>query len=167
MAQARLDKKDLAEATVLKGVEIHNDAAMRRSAAEFYVLQYEIATREHKDDLATRFQYLEKALRQDLFYAVIYERLIAFYQASQDIETESDPGKRAAHAKTIETMLTKLIVEGQSPALAHFALSSIYQIQGQEDKASITSFNPIGWMEVFRWSPITMRGCSRTRINLI
>ncbi len=142
LAQMRLDKQNLAEETILTGVEIHNDAIMKRSAAEFYILQYDVLAKNKSEDLASQFRYLEKALAQDLYLTQIYERLISFYQQSEITETNDPKAKdgNKGHAKKTQDMLETMLVEGRSPALVHFALSSIYQIQGYEDKAKFHLF---------------------------
>ncbi len=138
LAHVRLEKSALAEETVLKGVELHNDPAMRRSAAEFYVLEFDIAVKNRPDDLELQFRYLEKALNQDLFFGEIYERLIKFYQKAETVASSgdnSDAAKNSDHSKKTQDLLESMLVDGKSPALAHFALSSIFQIRGNEDKA--------------------------------
>lgn len=123
-AQLQLGKADLAEKTLLKGVEIHNDSTVKRRAAQFYLTRYDSAVIEKPEDLQLQLAFLEKALSYDLFFADAYERMIAFYQKS------SKGGKENAEAKRVQEILETTLVEGSSPALTHFALSSIYQIQG-------------------------------------
>ncbi len=143
LAQVRLEKTTLAEETILKGVELHNDPAMRRSAAEFYVLEFDVAAKNKPDELALQFRFLEKALAQDLFYGEIYERLIKFYQGSEALDAvggDSEGGRNGDHGKKTQELLESMLVAGQSPALVHFALSSIYQIQGKEDVSKFHLF---------------------------
>ena len=138
LAQVRLEKTSLAEETVLKGVDLHNDQAIRRSAAEFYVLEFDVATKESPNNVGLQFHYLEKALSQDINYPEIYERLIQFYQKSEAVSSNDKENVKLG-AKTQE-LLESMLVEGKSPALAHFALSSIHQIQGNADKSKFHLF---------------------------
>jgi hypothetical protein len=138
LSQVRLEKLTSAEETMIKGVDLHNDAAMRRSAAEFYVMLFDVAGKNAKDNLAAQFEYLEKALRQDLFFGEIYERLIKFYQKSEASKTNDiiETQDSVRHADRTLQLLEKMLVDGRSPALVHFALSSIYEIRGNRDKAT-------------------------------
>jgi tetratricopeptide (TPR) repeat protein len=138
LAQVRLEKYALAEETILKGVELHNDTAMRRSAAEFYVMLFDVAGKNRKENLVAQFEFLEKALRQDLFFGEIYERLIRFYQKAEASKaSDKDIAQEDVdHGDRILELLEKMLVDGRSPALVHFALSSIYQIRGNQDKST-------------------------------
>ncbi len=130
IAQNRLRKPALAEKTILKGVKLLNDARMRRFAADFYISQYDTALKEKPTQIRLQFDLLTKALGQDLFYSAIYERLISFYSMAQLSE----------EANETENLLKTLLSEGRSPALAHFALSGIYELQGNESKAQFHIF---------------------------
>jgi tetratricopeptide (TPR) repeat protein len=116
----RLNKSVEAEELILKGVEIHKNAEMMRSAAQYYMLQYEINVREFPDDLTTQFDNLERAMHFDMSLPDIYEHMVRLYERAED----------APEAKKIKERLENMLVEGQSPALVHFALSSLYQIDG-------------------------------------
>ena len=137
LAQARLEKTALAEETILKGVELHNDEMMKKRAAEFYVLRYDVTAQDKPNDLGLQFQFLDKAMGQDLYYAEIYDRLIKFYHRAETLEagSENANNQNRGHGKKIQDMLEAMLVEGRSPALAHFALSSIFQLQGNADKS--------------------------------
>ncbi len=125
ISQARLGKPDLAEKTVLRGVVLLNDAQMRRSAADFYVLRYDFSRNETPADVVAQFGYLEKALKHDCNYGEIYERLIQLYESSRS----TDEG-----LKVLE-LLKSMLAAGNSVALTHFALSGIYQALGDQSKA--------------------------------
>ena len=125
MAQTRLDKPEAAEETMLKGVQLHDDTKIRRSAAEFYVLLFSSASETSPKDLPLQLGYLEKALVQDDSYPDIYEKMIVFFQRAQ----------KSVEAKEVQNILEMMLVNGQSRALVHFALSSVYQIKGDKDQS--------------------------------
>jgi len=156
MAQTKLKKLAEAEETILMGVQLHNDDAIRRSAAEFYVLLHQVSVEENPESLALQFSFLEKALAQDPFYPDIYEKMILFYQRT----------KTSEEANKIQNILETMLVDGKSPALVHFTLSSIFQIQGNPVRAESHLFqsyrldgkfplvtNNLAWMLAHRKEP--------------
>ena len=125
MAQTKLDKPEAAEETMLMGVQLHNDPKIHRSAAEFYVLLHATLAESNPKNIAMQFALLEKSLAHDPYYPDIYEKMILFYQRVKETD----------EAQKIQSTLETMLVEGQSPALVHFTLSSIYQIQGDSNKS--------------------------------
>jgi len=125
IAQARLDKPDLAEETVLRGVKLLNDARMRRSAAAFYVLKYDVSVNENPADVALQFGYLEKALKQDSYFGEIYERMILLCERSRSNNEREN----------ILELFKSMLAAGKSVALTHFALSGVYHTLGDNSKA--------------------------------
>jgi tetratricopeptide (TPR) repeat protein len=130
ITQVRLGKWEPAEATILQGVQLHDDETMRRSAAEYYLYLYDQELRDEPENMAMHFELLQKALGQDAFFIDIYERLITFYRRA--LATEE--------AEKVRHQLEALLIEGKSPALAHFALGSIYQLQGNTTKSQFHFF---------------------------
>ena len=137
LAQMRLNKPALAEETILKGVKLHNNDAMRRSAAEFYALQYDVTLKNRPNDFGLQFGFLEKATSQDPSFAGIYDRLMRAFQLSQATETRSGNANRdsTAHRQQIIDLLEAMIANGQAPPLARSALFGIYTLQGNSEKA--------------------------------
>lgn len=125
LAQARLGKQELAEETILKGVQLHNNLRMRQSAANFYLMRYDTVATKTPNDVATQFGLLEKAIKQDLSNAGVYERLVLFYERSRTTE----------EAEKTMSLLRSMLVDGSSPALTHFAISAICEMQGDHAQA--------------------------------
>ncbi len=123
--RVRLGKVDLAEETVLKGVLLLNDEPMRRAAANFYVMRYDMLVAAKSDDVGLQFSYLEKALQQDLNHGPIYERLVMLFEKANSIDDR----------EVILELLKSVLASGGSSALAHFALSGVYFTLGDQSKA--------------------------------
>jgi tetratricopeptide (TPR) repeat protein len=130
ITQVRLGKWEPAEATILQGVQLHDDENMRRSAAEYYLYLYDQELRDEPENMAMHFELLQKALAQDPFFIDIYERLITFYRRAV----------ATAEADKVRHQLEALLIDGKSPALAHFAMGSIYQMQGDTAKSQFHFF---------------------------
>ncbi len=169
MAQTKLDKPEAAEETMMMGVQLHNDAKIRRSAAEFYVLLHSTLAESNPKNIVTQFALLEKSLALDPYCPEIYEKLILLYQRVKETE----------EAKKIQTTLEEMLVEGQSPALVHFTLSSIYQIQGDSNRSEKHLFqsyrldgkfplvtNNLAWMLAHRENP-DLAGAYELAVNAV
>jgi tetratricopeptide (TPR) repeat protein len=129
----KLNRQEEAEALILKGVQIDNSAEMRRHAAKFYISLFQVCRRDHPNDLMTQFQFLEKSLRYDLGIQEVYQYLIDLYAI---IDYESEDGEEdGEEAKAIRNKLNEILIEGKAPALAHFALSGIAKMDGNNEEA--------------------------------
>ncbi len=121
---ARLQKYKQAEQTLLTGLKLSDELYLRQAAADFYVMSCDLASRDGKP-FSEQFALLQKALAYDQSYLAAYERLIGLYQRHRDEE----------EAKSIKTALLKAVASDQPSAMAHFALSNLYWVEGELDKA--------------------------------
>ncbi len=120
----KLDEIKRAEKILLGGDQIHSTPKLKRAIAEFYVMWHDLSVLEGAN-FQLQLGSLQNAMEFDINYAPIYERLIRQYRRS-DGQT---------NAVSIKSMLESAIANGQSTALAHFAIGNMYWIQGENDKA--------------------------------
>jgi len=92
---------------------------MRRSAADFYLMRFDLLSTE-KEPFDKQFAYLQKAIALDSDYIPTFNRLINLYANSRDNRRTQE----------LTQLLHDMIEEGKSAAIAHFALSSILLMDG-------------------------------------
>jgi len=114
-----------AENTVLTGVRLHPDARMKREASSFIIVRYDKIAQSDPEDLTTQMKYIENALALDVNNLEIYNRMITLYGRAKD----SEEGAK------LRGMLESMVSEGKSPALGHFALSSIHLLDRNSKNA--------------------------------
>lgn len=150
----RLEKFEDAERTLLDGCRLQPDARITRAAAEYYVLQHDRKVSEG-GSVGEQLTMLQKALSIDKNCVPVYQRLITQFRRGAP---ESETG--------IESMLTSTIAKGESTALAHFALSNVYWLQGKsgeadrelqraykQDRSFAVIANNLAWMLAMREPP--------------
>lgn len=125
LVQSRMNNIEAAENTVLTGVRLHPDAKMKREASSFFIVRYDKIAQSDPEDLTTQMRYIENSLALDVNNLEIYNRMITLYGRAKD----SEEGAK------IRGMLESMISEGKSPALGHFALSSIYLLERNSKQA--------------------------------
>lgn len=124
LIKARTGRVDEAESLVTDGLGLHNDAEMLRAASDFYLMRFDRGASENLT-FEKRFAFLQKALALDRNYLPAYDRIIALCVNSTDSEKRSE----------VKRLLEEMITDGKSPAMAHFALSSILLNEGEFDNA--------------------------------
>lgn len=124
LIKTRTGRIDEAEKLVNDGLALHDDPEMMRAASDFYLLRFDRGMSENLS-FDKRFAFLQKALALDRNYLPAYDRIIALCVNSTD------------QAKRVEVkgLLEEMITDGKSPAMAHFALSSILLNEGEYDNA--------------------------------
>jgi tetratricopeptide (TPR) repeat protein len=120
LVKSKLRKVDDAEQVLMTGIALNNDEAMRRSAADFYLMRYDLL-RSEKEPFDQQFAYIQKAISLDPTYVPAYDRLVGLYANSPDKESIQE----------LKKLLRDMIVEGKTAAMAHFALSSILLLDGE------------------------------------
>lgn len=120
---ARLERLKEAEQTLLTGLRLSDDVYLRQAAADYYVMQYDLATRAGKP-FSDQFTLLQKALAQDDSYLPVYERLTRLYQRH-----------RKEDSKSIKDALLTAVASDKPSAMAHFALSNVNWIDGDHEQA--------------------------------
>ena len=152
---ARLKKYKEAEQTLRTGLRLTKDIYLRQAAADYYVMRYDLASRDGKP-FSEQFAFLQKALTQDETYLTVYERLIQLYQRQAD----------KAEAASIKAALMQAVAGDEPSAMAHFALSNLYWIEGDLDKAQwhvrqayeldpefVLVINNLAWMMAHKEDP--------------
>ena len=119
----RQEKFEDAERVLQDGLRLQPDARITRATAEYFVLQHDRKVSEGRS-VGEQLAMLQKALSIDMNCIPIYQRLITQFRRGSP---ESETG--------IESMLTSTIARGESTALAHFALSNVYSLQGKRSEA--------------------------------
>ncbi len=119
----RQEKFEDAERVLQDGCRLQPDARITRATAEYFVLQHDRKVLEGRS-VGEQLAMLQKALSIDINCVPIYQRLITQFRRGAP---ESETG--------IESMLTSTIARGESTALAHFALSNVYWLQGKSSEA--------------------------------
>jgi len=119
----RQEKFEDAERVLQDGRRLQPDARINRATAEYFVLQHDRKVSEGRS-VGEQLAMLQKALSIDMNCVPIYQRLITQFRRGAP---ESETG--------IESMLTSTIARGESTALAHFALSNVYWLQGKSSEA--------------------------------
>lgn len=167
----RLNRSAEAEALMLEGAKLHNDDEMRRAVAQYYLLQFDINKKEYPNDLPTQLSLLEKAFRFDLGLEGVYEKMIELYERAKDDE----------EGKKIKATLEQMLVDGKATALVHYALSSIYQIDGDQQQSFVhlraayqqnpnipVVINNLAWMMIHKENPDLARALelSETAVGL-
>lgn len=120
----RQNNLELAEQTLLKGLQLKPDDQMRAVLSQFYLVRYDKAT-EANDEFSLRFDYLRKAIHLAAGHSAIYDRLTMLFMNNSD-----EQGRKA-----IRDELLALIAGDRPSAMAHFALSNLYQTEGENEKA--------------------------------
>ena len=124
LVKSKLRKIDEAELVLLTGIALNNDSAMRRSAADFYLMRYDLL-RTDKEPFDKQFAYIQKAIALDSNYIPAYDRLVSLYANSPDNKSVQE----------LKQLLRDMIVDGKSAAMAHFALSSILLLDGDANES--------------------------------
>ncbi|MCU0709803.1 MAG: tetratricopeptide repeat protein [Pirellula sp.] len=113
MTYNKLKRFAEAERLLLAGTQLHRDPEMRRATAEFYLLRFDDAPADAP--IAVRLSYLTSAMTLDLNYPDIYKRLASLFDPSLSDEQKSE----------LRKSLEQLLVSGNSPSVAHFALGCL------------------------------------------
>jgi tetratricopeptide (TPR) repeat protein len=124
LVKSKLRKIDEAEQILLKGIAINNDESTRRSTADFYLMRYDLL-RTEKEPFDQQFVYLQKAIALDSNYPPVYDRLLGLYANAPDSQSVQE----------LKQLLRDMIVNGKSAAMAHFALGSIFLMDGDANEA--------------------------------
>lgn len=119
----KLDQLEIAEKLLLAGDQIQSTPEMRRAVCEFYVLSHDMAVAKRKS-IEVQLKALQNAMRFDINYTPIYERLIVQYRR---------PGTE--NSENIKSILETAIAAGESTSLAHFAIGNLYWLNGENKKA--------------------------------
>ena len=124
LIKSKLRKMDEAEQLLLTGVALNSDSAIRRSAADFYLMRFD-SLRGEKQPFEKQFAYLQKSIAIDSSYMPAYDRLVSLYASCPDTES----------VQKLKQLLRDMIVEGKSSAMAHFALSSVLLLDGDANES--------------------------------
>ena len=122
-AATSLDQFGEAVTVLEEGYAVSHEPVYRRAIAQVYATWYDTLTRDPKSTSAERLATLEKGLKNDPGNQVLLERLLSMTQ-SQEPEAA-----RAA--------LQKMLANGQSPGLVHFALGVDAVRQGHTEQARL------------------------------
>lgn len=114
-----------AKKVLITGLKLKPDRFISRASADFLAMQYDRA-REANADLGEQLGFLVDALKLDPNHVKIYKRLVAMYMASKE-----SPDRMA----TIRETLQGVVTSEQPSALAHLALSNVYEQEGKPDQA--------------------------------
>jgi tetratricopeptide (TPR) repeat protein len=120
----RQNNLDDAEQVLLKGLQLKPDNPMKLAASQFYLVRYDKSTAAG-ESFSQRFEYLQKAMRLAAGSSGVYDRLTALFM------NESDEEER----KAIRNEFLALVAGDNPSAIAHFALSNLYQAEGDSEKA--------------------------------
>jgi tetratricopeptide (TPR) repeat protein len=121
----RQDNIDDAEILLQEGLKLTPNDEMKNVVSHFYLLRYDKATNEN-ESFAKRFAHLEKSIELAAGNSGIYDRLTAMFM------TESTKEKRTV----IKNELLELIGGNNPTAVVHFALSNLYDLEGEREKST-------------------------------
>lgn len=133
LAQVLVDDQRIEEAvaSIAQGLKIAgNDRsppvmALRRAASDLLVLRIDSVPDDADLSLETKFNWVFKAIELDSNNAKAYGKMLELYQAVGS----------ADYGKSMTRMLEKQIAQGNSIAMAHFALGTSKWLDGQLDDA--------------------------------
>jgi len=120
----QLKKLDDAEAVLQTGLKIQADPQLLQATADYYVMRHDLARREHAD-FATQFEFLHTAMNLDVNYPLTYQR---FVDLCQDNDNKEELAK-------IKTAIMHALTGHRPSALAHFALSNVLWMEGENEQA--------------------------------
>ena len=123
-ALVQLDKVDEAEQVLATGLKLQPDKLILRAAADFFVMRHDRA-RAADAPFSDQLNYLRQAMKLDINYSPIYDRLLRFYQFKYD---------NADLSKVKEAVMSS-VASNQPTALAHLALSNIMLLEKDNQKA--------------------------------
>jgi tetratricopeptide (TPR) repeat protein len=118
----KLEQFDEAEKVLLQGLRIQPDEVIRRSVADFYVMRHD-QLRTDNGTIQQQLAMLDKAIVNDPNHPPVYERLIKLYQFDTN------------NANVIKQKFLDAVASDNPTAMAHFALSNIYWIEQDFERA--------------------------------
>lgn len=138
-----------AEAILLQGKRINNDAAINRALSDFYILQ-QVRAQQSGADISQQLQLLNLAQKADPSYARVYSSMMEiFVRGGRDEESQAEIRKK----------IQEVVASEQSSPMAHFALSNILFQDGDQkaamfhleqayrmDSSLISVMNNLAWM---------------------
>lgn len=121
----RQGKVNESKQLLLEGVDLKPDPFIKRSSANFLVMQFDRARRAN-EDIGEQLLYLSDAIKIDPNYEEIYKRLAAIY-----MESKESKDRLAA----MEGSLRQVVQKEKPNSLAHFVLGCVFWQQGNKEQA--------------------------------
>lgn len=121
---AQREDFDEAEQILSKGFRLQPDAAIKRSASDFYVMMHDRA-RSNSKDLKTQVDLLVRAMSIDPNYRLVYDRLMRMYIANQKTDGIDQ----------IRDAFVSMVTGDQPTPMGHLAYSNFLWEEGDREKA--------------------------------
>lgn len=120
VALTKLKRVTDAERVLVAGLQLHRDRDMQRALAEFYVMLFDESPSEASD--IEKLQWVTRAMSIDIHDREAYVRLGRLIGPALTEE------RRAA----LRSALEQLLVSGANPAVAHFALGCLDNLESTQ-----------------------------------
>ena len=121
---AQREDFDEAEQILSKGFRLQPDAAIKRSASDFYVMMHDRA-RSNSKDLKTQVDLLVRAMSIDPNYRPVYDRLMRMYIANQKTDGIDQ----------IRDAFVSMVTGDQPTPMGHLAYSNFLWQEGDRERA--------------------------------